>query len=289
MTSLAAEPGSAPWLRLMTASKVAAVLGLSPWESPFSLWHRMSGTAGAKPATPETERGHYLEPAVARWWCDRHREFDVALSPLLFYAKDNARHAASPDGTLHLLGCLDQSPVAALEVKTAARDDVWGEDGSDEIPVYYRAQALWQAYVLDVPRVHFAVLTSFLEFREYVVERDETDLGVIHEAVAAFLDSLDHGEAPALDGHTETYRVLRQLHPDIDGSDVDLDPELVGDWLASRDDLATATDEEQRLRSLVLQLMGSAKRGLRDGTPVAQRVASKGAPYLKYLPIKGDQ
>jgi hypothetical protein len=28
-------PGSAEWLREMTASKVAAVLGLSPWESPF--------------------------------------------------------------------------------------------------------------------------------------------------------------------------------------------------------------------------------------------------------------
>ena len=37
------QPGSPDWQTRMTASKVAAVLGLSPWESRFSLWHRMSG------------------------------------------------------------------------------------------------------------------------------------------------------------------------------------------------------------------------------------------------------
>jgi len=37
------EPGSAGWYQFMTASKVAAAMGLSPYESPFSLWHRMAG------------------------------------------------------------------------------------------------------------------------------------------------------------------------------------------------------------------------------------------------------
>src|SRR5690606_33299598 len=30
------EPGSAPWLRTITASKLAAILGHSPWASPLS-------------------------------------------------------------------------------------------------------------------------------------------------------------------------------------------------------------------------------------------------------------
>ena len=39
----APAPGSPEWQRLMTASKVAAVLGLSPWQSPRNL------TEGMKP------------------------------------------------------------------------------------------------------------------------------------------------------------------------------------------------------------------------------------------------
>ena len=36
-------PGSAEWSRRMTASKVAGVLGLSKWASPYSTWLRMKG------------------------------------------------------------------------------------------------------------------------------------------------------------------------------------------------------------------------------------------------------
>ena len=37
------EPGSAAWLQRMSASKIAAVVGLSSYQSRFSLWHRMAG------------------------------------------------------------------------------------------------------------------------------------------------------------------------------------------------------------------------------------------------------
>lgn len=279
MTVEALLPGGSEWLRLMTASKVAAVLGLSPWESPFSLWHRMNGTAPAKPPTEQTERGHYLEPAIAAWWADQHPEYDVQTSPLRFHAL-NQRHACTVDRELLIGGTV----VGGLEVKTAASDDEWGTPGTDEIPPYYRAQTLWQAYVLDVPRIHLAVLTSRLQFREYVIEQDDTDLALIHEAVSAFLDSLDSGTPPPLDGHSETYAVARQLHPDIDGTDVDLDPLLLSIWLGARDLLDAATETEQQYRSQVLEAMGTAKRALMNGTPVAQRIANKSGPYLK--PIK---
>jgi putative phage-type endonuclease len=277
-------PGGDGWLRLMTASKVAAVLGLSPWESPFSLYHRMAGTAPAKEATPETERGHYLEPAIVKWWSDQHPEFHVEASRDLFYAKDNPRHAASPDALIYDTGHIF---TGVLEVKTAARADEWGTPGTDEIPPYYRAQVLWQAYVLDVPRVHVAVLTGFLEFREYVVERDEDDLALIHEAVAAFLASLDEGRAPDIDSSSATYEVVRALHPQIDGSDKELDGEYVYAWLDARDQLATAKTTERHLNSLLLNAMGDAKRGLVGGEPVVRRTARMGGtPYLAAIKSK---
>ncbi|MDQ3578214.1 MAG: YqaJ viral recombinase family protein, partial [Actinomycetota bacterium] len=42
-------PGSPEWhaarAQGLGGSEIAAVLGLSPWESRFSLWHRKTGTA----------------------------------------------------------------------------------------------------------------------------------------------------------------------------------------------------------------------------------------------------
>ena len=58
------EPGSREWHRLITASKVPAILGLSPWQSPYSLWMQMSGRIDATPETTTTRRGHYLEAGV---------------------------------------------------------------------------------------------------------------------------------------------------------------------------------------------------------------------------------
>jgi putative phage-type endonuclease len=278
-------------MQLVTASKVPAILGLSPWESPFSLYHRMAGTAPAKEATPETERGHYLEPAIVQWFADQHPEFVVEPSRDLFYAKENPRHAASPDALLSdkplSWPMKDRPRLGALEVKTAARADDWGTPGTDEIPVYYRAQALWQAYVLDVPRVHVAVLTGFLEFREYIVERDEADLAVIHEAVAAFLHSLDTCTPPDLDSSNATYEVVRALHPQIDGTDLDVDPELAEEWLMARVAAGIAEDTKRLRDSQLLTALGTAKRGLRHGEPFVRREAKgNGNPYLKAISPK---
>ena len=43
------EPGSASWLRQVTASKVAAILGVSPWHSPLSMWRLMKGLDEPEP------------------------------------------------------------------------------------------------------------------------------------------------------------------------------------------------------------------------------------------------
>lgn len=286
---LQVEPGSDEWLQLITASKVAAILGLSPWESPFSLWHRMNGTVPGQGTSPAKERGHYLEPAIAQWFADQHPEWNVVYAPGLYLAAGNERHAASPDGLLHASSAGKAS--AALEVKTAARDDEWGRAGTDEVPIYYRAQALWQAYVLDVPRVHFAVLTSYLEFREYVVERDEEDLALIHQAVEAFLTSLDEGRPPLVDGSTATYEVVRRLHPEIDRElDVDVDPDLFAAWVEARRAAEEASDNQRHTAALLMEQMGSARRGLIDGVAVVRRQAKTGgSPYLTQIPTRQPQ
>ena len=94
------QPGTPEWMRLMTASKVAAVLGLSPWESRYSLWHRMAGLIDPQPENDEKIRGHYLEPAVAQWFADQHPE-TIQQPGGTWAHPDRPWQATTPDRLLH--------------------------------------------------------------------------------------------------------------------------------------------------------------------------------------------
>lgn len=94
------EPGSPDWLATMSASKIAAVVGLSTYESRFSLWHRMSGLIDPEPDDDEKRRGHYLEPAIARWFADQHPEWVIEPTGTWGH-QDRPWQTASPDRLVH--------------------------------------------------------------------------------------------------------------------------------------------------------------------------------------------
>lgn len=278
------EPGSPEWLREMTASKVAAVLGLSPWQSRFSLWYEMAGQVPHGDGTAQMARGHYLEDGIARYvadqygfnvgpglcWRNRERPWQVASPDRLAYPVYDGAHL-HPDRA-----------TAVVEVKTAADWEHWGPDGSDEIPVYYRAQAVWQMDCLGVDTAYVGVLLPRLELRSYVLHPVEGEAEFIREEARAFLDSLAAGDPPDVDKHSETYSTLRALHPDIVGGEVPLDPELAYAYAHAVVDLRRAEDEHTLQRSRVAAAMGDAKTAVVDGVTVATRTPAPktGVPYV---------
>ena len=73
------HPGDPEWLTVVSASKIAAVVGLSPYESAYSLWHLMAGNTEPQPNSAILERGHYLEPVIAE--CSRTSAAPTNASP----------------------------------------------------------------------------------------------------------------------------------------------------------------------------------------------------------------
>jgi hypothetical protein len=71
------------------------------------------------------------------------------------------------------------------------------------------------------------------------------------------------------------------LHPDIDDSDVELGP-LGLAFVSASEALATAEEATTMLKSMILDNMGMAKRGLVDGKVIVKRQAGRNgsAPYL---------
>jgi putative phage-type endonuclease len=272
------EPGSAEWFRFMTASKVAAVLGVSKYESPRSLWHKMRAEVPPEPATKVQSRGHYLEPGVLAWFFDQHPELYPTLSPGT-HVHANGWAAATPDATGRDADAQKTYPV---EAKTAAEDDEWGERGTDEIPIHYAAQCMWTMHVLGAELIYVPMLTERLEFREYVVHYDAALANDIEEQCKAFLDSLNADIPPAVDSHPETFRTLKRLNPLIEQqarAELTRDQALL--FVKARRDQAAADAQSKLANSTVAEVMGTAQYGYHDGQLVARRQnTASGIPAL---------
>src|SRR5690606_4561118 len=70
-----ATPNNPRWHELrrqgVTASEIPVILGLSPWDSPWALWHRKRGLLDDPPAGESAYWGRHLEDAIADAAIDR--------------------------------------------------------------------------------------------------------------------------------------------------------------------------------------------------------------------------
>jgi putative phage-type endonuclease len=276
----ALPPGSETWLAQrfgrLGGSDVAAALGLSPWCSRFTLWHRMRGEIGQTPGTESMRWGTLLEPVVLAEWA-RRTGTNFSRRPRVW--ADSWR-IASPDALT--------TGGRVVEVKTADGNTAWewGPDGSDDpdaVPPYYRVQVLW--YLAVVPRVQpdgtLVVLLGGNDLRSYTVRAEPGEQDHIRSRALDFHRSLaDDSARPRIDSADSTYLAIRELHPDIDDVDRELDPAAVEAWRVADRDLKATTARRDEARSVVADLMGDARYGCLAGERVVRRQATKGGtPY----------
>lgn len=276
------EPGSPSWHELRArgigGSDIAAILGISPFESPFSLWHRKRGTLPPPQETDPMRWGRRLEDDVVEEYRDRHPAWEVTCTgtwrnrhrPWQLATPDRA--VSHPDGAR-----------GVLEVKTSRDGADWGRAGGDHIPAHYRAQVLWYMDTLGVDWCDVAVLISGSDYREYRIGYDSVEAAFLREHGQWFIDSLYGDQRPPLDGAEATYQALRTLQPDIDGRAMELPGPLVDDLF---DAIEIARDAEARRTQAyarILDHLGTARIATRWGQTVALRVPGRDgkSPYLR--------
>lgn len=264
-------------------SEVAAILGLSPWESPYSLWHAKANGWISEP-NAEMEWGTLLEPALLNWY-EAHAPnlVDIERAPGLYHHRSRAWQRASPDGIAWIAdgggGC---DPIL-VECKKASSDDQWGTPGTDEIPAYYRVQAVWYMDTLGIHVTDFVVTNLGRAPDIYSVTYDPEEARLLRGHAAAFWRSLKHGRVPDLDGHAATLQTVRRQHPDIDGTDITITPGLASAWIAAKTTLKAAEQEARYTAAALLDAMGDARRALTpDGVPVARRQPGRGGAVSLY-------
>lgn len=275
--------GSPEWLRVVTASKVAAILGLSPWDSPRSMWHRMHGDLPPEPEQEHQSRGHYLEPAILAWWQDRYPD---ALSGWVVQPSFglDGWAAATPDAAC----ALDDEP-ALVEAKSAATADDWGDPGTDEIPLYYAVQAMFQMHISGIHRTYMPVLFGKprLGFAEYVIDYDPAMGATLEARCRAFYDSLAADEPPELDNTTATYDAIRKVHPEIDAKvEVEIGTDLATEFVTALREADTWEATARHARSRVIEAMGRAQYAVHQGERIARRQRNKSG--VSFVPLHAN-
>lgn len=162
------------------ASEVAAVVGLSPYETALDVWARKTRRAPPDRETDAMQLGNLLEPVVLELYRQR-------VGPVVPAGAETLRHGryrfalATPDG-------FAEEGARLVECKTAgARTrEQWGE-GLDEVPVQYLVQVQWQLLVTGRERAHLAaLLLGDQDFRVYEIERAPRLIEQLVERVARF-------------------------------------------------------------------------------------------------------
>lgn len=273
------QPGSAEWLRYMTASKIAAVVGTSPYESPFALWHRMHGDLPQQEQTEAMSLGHLLEPFLVQQAGVRHPDLELTTGRWVVHPRIEWA-AATPDGFL--------GDHALVEAKTARQAWEWREDPDAEaphrkigVPAGYYDQCQWQMWVTGRAVTYVSALVD-MALTERVVPIDRGRIEYLIDAAERFMASLAAHQAPPLDGSLHTYQAVRDLHPDIDDADIEIDGAVLARWLNARSALSLAEDENRRATSDLLDQMGSARRALLSGRPIARRQPARGGRVALY-------
>lgn len=281
------------------ASDIAAVLGLSPYASPFSLWWAKK-LGWHLDSTREMAIGLLLEPLIAGLFGEDHPDLYVCRPAARTYRHaDHPWMLASPDfvAVAARRGCQcaafpmargeadcpnheTSPPLVGIEPVECKSDDGghgWGKPGTDQVPEHHRWQVWQQCEVLGARRGHLVRMRG-KKLTEYVLPYGDGQaaeyLGVAVVAAKRFMASVAADTPPDPDAHSETEAALKLLYPNtVEDKTVYLADRLAAEFEDAHDALAAAKARYQLARNLVRHRMGSAAVALRmsDGRRVATR------------------
>lgn len=246
-------------------SDAAAVLGISPWKTPFQLWQQKTQPFD-EPVSPAKQRvftrGHRMEPYVVDL---------LAEETGLHVVRRNARYIDQVHPFLAAEIDAEADTGENIEIKTVSpfKAAEWGEVQTDAIPVHYTAQAQHGMMVRGAAVCVFGVLIGGDDFRVYRVERDEELIQSIREREVAFWrDYIEPMVPPPAQDVEDVARMFpKDLGSSIEANEAAL---IAYNELAALLPQAKAMDEAiERHKDTLRAFMGPHARLVLDGRELA--------------------
>jgi putative phage-type endonuclease len=258
------EPGA------VGGSDIAAITGLSTWESAITKWAKKTGQIPDE-VTPNMSMklGTILESPILNLFANEHPELEI-FETGTWANKENLWARSNPDG---LYKDADGN-WGIVEVKFSR--DYWSG-----VPQAYRAQVLWYMRIFGIKQAKLVALAGS-SYMEFDIEWDEFEAQTLWDAAVRFRQACLDMKMPYWDGSNSTLETIRALSPGIVDTEVDLD-DLGMHYLNSVSDFEQANAKMTDLKARVINAMDGAKRGLIFGEHLLSlRSRAGGAPYLHH-------
>lgn len=191
-------------------SDVAALLGLSPWSSPYALWLDKTGRKPPEDnSTMRLRAGHFLEPFVISEAEIKHPDLHVSRAPYMLGHPDHRELFVDVDG---LAVSNERRARGGFEAKTT--EQTMAHHWSDGVPSFYETQAYHSLEVTGLDWWMVAVMIGLgsQPLQTYVIERNEAIQAAIKTATLEWWQThVVEGQPPAVDGSAATTEALSMI------------------------------------------------------------------------------
>lgn len=257
------------WLRWrregLGASDAAAVVGMSRWSSPYTVWLDKTGALPIDATMTQAQSwGLRLEQPIAEAF-EEEKGTQVTGRGAWVESREYPWLRATLDG----LAILDGKWVV-VEIKTSnGRDHAWDEG----VPDYYEVQVQHQLAVTGLEVAHLAVLLGGSDYRSYEIPRDDEAIAKLIELESQFwTGNVLANVEPGVDGSPATAGALKIVYASADpDTEVELDKDMA-EWLELlREAKARVKDAEAEVTLATNEIMaalGTHEVGTLNGRPV---------------------
>jgi len=205
------------------SSDASIILGLSNWESPYSLWEQKTGRVPLnRPVTPEVERlrrfGHLMEPVTLALTSE---ELGIPIM------KPEVAHHHPEHHWLrcNLDGWTADGRIAEFKNVHQSQASKW--DG--QVPDHAEIQVHHSGLVLGVSSAIVAGLIGGNRLAVYEITLNPSISEILWEAEVDFWTRVQNDSPPPLDGHERTLESLMDAWPNRPGA-VQVEEMEVAEW-----------------------------------------------------------
>lgn len=199
------------------ASESAAVVGLSGYQSAYSLWVTKTEPPRIEPMDDIARWGLLLEPAILLEFV-RQSGIETDAAPAYSIARDpNRPHVSCSFDAI--------AGIAPVQLKTAhfQAGKVWAK----EVPPAYLCQVQQEIHIADADFGYIAVLIDGYQFRWHKVPRHQRFIDRLLKRLDHFwFEHVQKRQPPPTDYHAATTAALARKYPASNGKAVELPPEL---------------------------------------------------------------
>lgn len=189
-------------------SDMPIILGLTNYKTPYQLFLEKKGILyDAQEETQLQYWGHRLESIIRDEFALRNKVIvetpDTIINPFISYMRGNI------DGFI-------PKWQAVLEIKCSTQfmADLWGESGSDIVPLAYLVQVAYYCMLTNANCAYLAVLIGGHDYRQYKYDRDNELESMIAIAAENFWGCIQKNVSPPAINQTDMKLMFPKHSPD---------------------------------------------------------------------------